>query len=310
MIRSATAHNFESHQDTTLEFHPGVNVLIGSSDSGKTAFIHSLYWNRYNRPLGNTFISWSNQNDKGTPIGETSSTIVVENEGESHSIKRVRSPKLNGYVIDDLPPLEAIGSGEPPAQVLDLLNLSDVNFSMQMDPHFLISKSPGEIAKYLNTLVHLDDIDTSIAVILSMQKSNKKELIATDKEIETLAKEKEKFTWLERANALLEQAEALQKKIDDLTTKRDRIDALCSTARANKGKIDVLAALLKKITPYMDRIDFLHQEIAALSTKKNKLSTCLRTVQAQLNTVTTTKKEYERLEKLLPPICPECGKPL
>jgi len=44
MINSLTIQNFQSHKNTTLEFDNGINIIIGQSDSGKTAIIRALNW--------------------------------------------------------------------------------------------------------------------------------------------------------------------------------------------------------------------------------------------------------------------------
>ena len=36
--------NFQSHANTKLNFDEGVNVIIGPSDSGKTAVIRAMKW--------------------------------------------------------------------------------------------------------------------------------------------------------------------------------------------------------------------------------------------------------------------------
>ena len=50
MIKSIHVVGFQSHADSTIEFDPGVNVLIGQSDSGKTAVVRALDWALNNRP--------------------------------------------------------------------------------------------------------------------------------------------------------------------------------------------------------------------------------------------------------------------
>ena len=52
MLKSLKIRNFESHRNTQLNFHPGVNVIVGESDQGKTAILRALEWVLFNRPLG------------------------------------------------------------------------------------------------------------------------------------------------------------------------------------------------------------------------------------------------------------------
>ena len=57
MIQSVHIQNFQSHKNSTLEFSPGVNIIVGTSDSGKTAIIRALRWVVWNRPSGDSLRS-------------------------------------------------------------------------------------------------------------------------------------------------------------------------------------------------------------------------------------------------------------
>lgn len=61
MIHGIHIINFQSHEKSELVFTPGVNVITGSSDSGKSAILRAIQWLCTNRPLGNSFIQWSSK---------------------------------------------------------------------------------------------------------------------------------------------------------------------------------------------------------------------------------------------------------
>jgi len=42
MIKSVSIQNFESHEDTTIHFGEGMNLIVGLSNSGKSAIIRAL----------------------------------------------------------------------------------------------------------------------------------------------------------------------------------------------------------------------------------------------------------------------------
>ena len=44
MIEAVEIINFQPHENTVLEFAPGVNVIKGQSRSGKSSIIRSLEW--------------------------------------------------------------------------------------------------------------------------------------------------------------------------------------------------------------------------------------------------------------------------
>ena len=44
MINSIKIQNFQSHKNTTIKLKPGVNIITGSSDCGKSVDIRALKW--------------------------------------------------------------------------------------------------------------------------------------------------------------------------------------------------------------------------------------------------------------------------
>ena len=96
MIVSVDIVNFQSHPNTHIDFTEGLNVLVGSSRSGKSAIRRAIMWVITNRPSGLGVISWWNK--KGDKlVSETKVTITLDN---GTVISRVRSPELNGYIIN------------------------------------------------------------------------------------------------------------------------------------------------------------------------------------------------------------------
>jgi exonuclease SbcC len=55
-IKKLSLRNFQSHRETDLEFSPGLNIIVGPSDQGKSAIIRALRWLFYNEPRGTGFI--------------------------------------------------------------------------------------------------------------------------------------------------------------------------------------------------------------------------------------------------------------
>jgi hypothetical protein len=307
MITSATSHNFQANKHIALEFHPGINLIVGSTDNGKSAFIRNLYWTCFNRPLGDDYISFWNRNKSGNPIEETSGSITRDT---GHTVKRIRSSVVNGYQIDDNPVLEAIGRGEPPIQVTEALQMSEVNFSMQDDLPFLISESPGNVARMLNSIIRLDVIDSVITMAKKKKSDIKNDLVVTQKTMAEVTEKANQFSWLEDAKTLLSKAEGLQKDINAIAVKKARLASLYASIQENKRKQTIFQALYAKITPYIERMDVLQEDLSQIKRKKDRLLTMKTTITQQKVNVKTLTAQRDEIQKTLPPICPECGKAL
>lgn len=150
MIKSVRLINFESHLDSLFEFHSGLNVIIGPTDSGKSAVRRGLEWPITNKPGGDAFRS-----DWG---GDTSSEIIL---GDGTIITRTKG-KQNKYEISThKDPLTGFGT-EVPEEIQTAFNINDINLQDQFEPHFLLAKSisPGKVAAHFNQVANLSKIDT------------------------------------------------------------------------------------------------------------------------------------------------------
>lgn len=203
MITKITIDNFQSHQHTELSLSTGVNVLTGQSDSGKTAVLRAIRWVVWNRPSGDAFRShWGGD----TVVGlELDSGVVVERrKGKRLNDYRIFFPKDKSDVL-----LSAMGQ-DVPEQVREVLGFSDLNFQLQMDAPFLLSESPGGVARQLNEVADIGKIDTTLANINSMIRANKQELLARGQEASRLEAELVEFRHLDKqlsALSLLQEKE-------------------------------------------------------------------------------------------------------
>lgn len=205
MIKSVLLENFESHKSTFLEFDNGLNILAGSSGNGKSSIRRAIGWVVTNRPSGDSVISWDNFTSKGKQIEPTKVIVTLSN---GTVIERVKSNELNGYIINGKT-LEAVGTGVP-EEITTALHFKDVNIAKQLDPHFLISLSAGETARYLNSVVSLESADEYQANIESLRKKCNSLLTQTKTTTEALTKELEGFEWVENATPIIKKLEKLE----------------------------------------------------------------------------------------------------
>ena len=161
-IKTAHIVNYQSHKNTRLDFHDGVNVLVGQSDSGKTAVLRALNWLITNRPAGDAFRSdWGGETIVEAIVGDT--TVARAKAANKNSYYLVEHNDNPGAVADEF---RAMGQSVP-EEVTQALNMSDINIQYQMDSPFLLSSdwSPGRVAEYLNEAAGLDVIDRATANI-------------------------------------------------------------------------------------------------------------------------------------------------
>jgi len=216
MFSSLYIQHFQSHKKTSLQLSPGINSIVGISDSGKTAILRGLYWAINNRPLGNADISDWNKDDNEEPIKSTFVRVTTDKgiiERRKGKVKvNDESKKFNGYIINEENRLEAVGTSVPDI-VTKMFNLDEVNFQGQFDPSFLLSNSAGEVARFFNSTIRLDLIDKILSNADSKRLETNKEKKRLEIEQNDITKEIKKFDWLDNAEKLVNKVVSLDNKI-------------------------------------------------------------------------------------------------
>lgn len=206
MIEKITLKNFQCHKKLELKLHPGVNIIVGTSDSGKSAIMRAIGWVIQNKPSGDAFRSYWD--------GDT--WINIETD-DHHCIIRKKTNTINSYFVDGLE-LTAFGQSTP-IEVQNILNSSPLNIQSQLEPHFLLSQSPGEVARILNKIVDLDIIDISFVRITKRIKNIQNEIKYSEEQLESIQQEIQEYENLPEMERAITHVEKLEAERDDKGTK-------------------------------------------------------------------------------------------
>lgn len=242
MIHTLTLVNFQRHRNLSLTFTPGVNTIVGRTEAGKSTALRALRW---------------------LALGGASTTYVSHGEEEcgawadtgNGTVVRKRGKAVNSYWLD-AERYDAVGVSVPEA-IRQALDLTDLNFQGQFDRHFLISESPGEVGRVLNSVVGLERVDPAVtAADAGVRAAAKDETRAIAAE-EQARGEVAALEWVEKAAADLAVIEQLEDGVtQDRATANRAIYALrqlekeqravrCATELAGKaGEIKGLAETL------------------------------------------------------------------
>lgn len=296
MIEKLTLKNFQSHKHSELEFAPGLNAIIGQSDSGKSALLRALRWIVTNRPSGDAFRS-----DWG---GDTEATVQMA-EG---SITRYKNDSGNGYLLEGSK-FQAIGTGVPD-EIINTLAIDDVNIQQQLDRPFLLDDSPGEVAQHFNRVARLDKIDTSIQIVQSQIRKINAEIIATRSIITNGEIDLEQYAFLPAFEADLVALEEVQSKARDYS---DKITFVKQRINAYKN-IEEEEEEYKAIVRLGDDVSGLLGKVAEHKIQNTKISKIKKLVDSIKNCEVSIvalgdglKRKIEEFETAFPDICPLCG---
>lgn len=256
MISEITVKNYQSHKLTSLELDPGVNIIVGQSDSGKTAIIRALRWLVWNRPGGDSFrSSWG---------GDTSIEINIDN----NSIVRGKGKSSNEYKLNDLS-FTAFGT-EVPEEIQNILNINEINLQSQFDQPFLLTASPGEVAAHFNRIAHIDKIDSSIKKAQSWIRELEQEIQSNSKTLAKATEELQTFEYIPKAEVELEVLEGMESKLNQTRKAKNQINNqiknICQVEENIKEKSEIL-----KIEPEINRILSIYEKQEGIKIKLRTL---------------------------------------
>lgn len=170
MLTEIKLKNFQAHRRLVLPLRPGLNVITGASDRGKSAIVRAL-----------RFLTLHESATNLTTNGEDDMAVRVVTHGHN-VISRFKNTKEYGYSLNDLPKFLACARDQP-IPITTVLNLTPENFQSQFDPHFLLSLTPGQVAKEINRIVALSDIDKALSWLKERIRSTNALLEASTQEL-------------------------------------------------------------------------------------------------------------------------------
>lgn len=276
MIQSIQLINFQGHKNTTIDLSKGLNSLVGKSDSGKTSIIRAIKWVLTNRPSGDSLI-----NHDAFVKNKQVKPCIVTITTDKHTIQRERSADINSYTIDGLE-LKAIGT-DVPDEVVQALNLNDINIQFQLDSPFLLNETSGEVARMLNKVIKLDDIDFTLKNLNSYAKKLKQEHDRIDMQLSTITSELESID-ITQVEQLVELGEMLEESYTETTDKITRLTDLKNEVL----KLDEILNESELVAHYEDLIN----EMTILYNECEKVS-------LQASTMDTLIKEYGRSNSIV-----------
>jgi len=263
MVEQINIKNFQSHKDSTLILSPNVNVIIGTSDSGKSSIARAIGWTLFNRPLGFSFKShFSKKNEP----------VEVKIKFDNGTLLRRKNRDQNLYCVNG-EKLETIGT-DVPIEVLELHKLGKINYQSQFEKIFLLQDSPSEISKKINEILGIDLADELFKCINSAIFETRKEIKLRESEIEKLEKEEDGYKYL------------------------DDLGRIIGSLKLNLNRYNTLVERYKRLTFLISSIGFILEEYKKVLGLL-KYSKCLEKVKDNLEEYNKMQERYSKLDKII-----------
>lgn len=196
IITSVEINNFQSHKNTTMKFTDGLNVIVGESNSGKTAILRAIKWVLDNEPRGSDFIT-TGEDDCSVTVNFDDGTYITRKRTRSNSGEYVvhgKTDQPDGSVTYWSSVYQGFGNGLP-VEVINTHQMPNVNLTKDLSTHlnmmcqldgpFLVTESPQNKAAIIGRLTGTQIIDLAI-------KDTNKDILSNSKKIKFLKEQKEK----------------------------------------------------------------------------------------------------------------------
>lgn len=331
-ISTIIIKNFQSHRHTVLNLDEHVNVILGSSDVGKTAILRALGWVFFNEPQGTAFIR----------AGETSASVeLIYSDG--YSVKRIRNKKFNGYHInhpdfDEPKKLSGFGSSVPEEiqeitgvrkfEIADKIE-SPITYQTQLEGAFLLSESSIKKAKAIGAISNVNIIDRAIQIANSDIKDFRKNINTSEEALknseeqikeydnlderkQNLEKVKDLYSELIQKNKMNENLSVLNQRLDNnierIKTEENTIKSLSFVDETYKTYYKLNSLLIKGADYYNKFMNLRNNEALYESNMKiinntnfledaNPKFENVVSLIRRFNTLTNINKDLERVEE-------------
>lgn len=204
--------NFQSHKYSKMEFVEGLNAIIGSTDSGKTAIFRAIKWALYNEPQGDYFVR-EGEDYVSVKIFFNSGIIV----------NRYRRKGKNGYELTNSDGTVSVFEGfgtKIPEEVLEATKIRKVNFTPsenrslnmaeQLDQPFLISETPGLKALAIGKLVEADVVDYALSETNRDLLSKRRDLKSSQEKLDAIKENLKEYEYLDNLKTIIIKLEKIE----------------------------------------------------------------------------------------------------
>jgi len=286
MLSKITLKNIQTHEDLTLEFGPGLNVIHGSTDSGKTAVLRGLLWAALNDGNGDKLL----KNNNGAKECSVELTL------DGHTIRRSWSKSANTYSMDGVN-FSAFRTSVP-AAIAEVVNMDAINVQRRRDVPFMVYWKATDNAQQFSQMLDIDEIDRSINAINKDVREGQQAVNNLEDNL-LLSKQKlDALGWVDEAMEEFKHLEALNATIDDHKAKLQVYTRLYDDYRinANAAKaIQCSMAALEDVTAIIE----VYNNIVQLSKNKQSLSKTCEMYTAEYRRCTALKSAEEGYTELV-----------
>lgn len=253
MIKSLRLKNFESHENSYLEFDKGFNIICGLSDTGKSSIVRALALitdNSFDKAmvsLGSAYCEIEVVTERGSVTcqrgEEINRWIVVDEDGKKHLFEKIgrNVPELASRILGMKEKTWGKKLTELP------------NFIFQNEKHYMVSEIGGEksssnmIARLIDGAIGLGGMEELIKEMSGELTKNKKQMSEYTSKVSEMKSGLESESEIEKTEKKLQRAKTLFEEIKNLNNTLTEITAFLEFKKQVETKQKEIAIRLNKL---------------------------------------------------------------
>jgi chromosome segregation ATPase len=260
-IKTIKLENFQSYKKETIQLTPGLNIILGSSDSGKSAILRAISFVLYNYPRNNTIIH-NGANDVKVTLEFSDGTQVTRIRGTRNAYEAIDN-KGKKYKLDSID--KAI-----PDEIKALLNNPPeddfngfISYADQFSKMFLVDLSPSDLPRSLSNLTGIEMLEESAKQLMQSYKSIEKQTKSDEKDYVKLLGELSVFDCLEEYECMLEKISQKTLELENLEKQLLELEELdwVEDFSFNQSCINELQEIIEMCDLIIPKIKNLRQEV-------------------------------------------------
>ena len=285
--------NYQRIKKANFVFEPGLNVIVGASNNGKSSTLRAI-----------TSALFNLSKDSHITIGETMSVVGIRYNGHDVVWKRdLNLASKNSYKIDGKT-YTKLGKGQP-KEVADALGIFEIdlddtrerlNFQRQMAYPFLLDRTPSQVFKFMAQSAEEDNLMSIIDQMKTDQNSISATIKANEASMDSikvaLLREKKAFEEIKdkaKVCKVILDLDAVVKKFTELENMLIRAD---ESEQARSSSLAEVSQIDKVLPVYVSVID----EAGPLWGELQELGRLVESANNEYTRVLLSKREFEETQ--------------
>jgi exonuclease SbcC len=246
MLKFLKLKNFQSHKESEFKFHPGINVVCGPSNSGKTSLFRAIIKLWRNRPLGTRQISNFAKGGNASITAGVDDKVISLEFGKDTTYRVETNGKIQEF--------KSFGANVPDVVSAEL-NLDPINIQTQLEQHFLIVSSPGDVARELNKITRIEKVDAWVSSLTSKINGENRDVKLLEKQI--LDHERDLYIYkdLDKFEEDVVHGEYLQSLIDKNEVKAVRLQDYIKQLKYIKEELISVSNDILTLKPLVEELE-------------------------------------------------------